>query len=99
MRRTFNGLKKMIVGKGVINNRMSSLLMQKLEKGGILSHFVEELSERETLVKKVSIIPLEVIIRNIAAGSFSKRYGVDEHFGSNVQLSNYHIKMMNSATH
>lgn len=77
----FNGLKKgTIVGKGVINNRMSNLLMQKLEKAGIPTHFVEELSERETLVKKVSIIPLEVIIRNIAAGSFSKRYGVDEGF-------------------
>lgn len=77
----FNGLKKgTIVGKGVINNRMSNLLMQKLEKTGIPTHFVEELSERETLVKKVSIIPLEVIIRNIAAGSFSKRYGVDEGF-------------------
>ena len=77
----FNGLKKgTILGKGVINNRMSNLLMQKLEKAGIPTHFVEELSERETLVKKVSIIPLEVIIRNIAAGSFSKRYGVDEGF-------------------
>lgn len=77
----FNGLKKgTIVGKGVINNRMSNLLMQKLEKAGIPTHFVEELSESETLVKKVSIIPLEVIIRNIAAGSFSKRYGVDEGF-------------------
>ena len=77
----FNGLKKgTIVGKGVINNRMSNLLMQRLEKNGIPTHFVEELSDRETLVKKVSIIPLEVIIRNIAAGSFSKRYGVDEGF-------------------
>ena len=75
----FNGLKKgTIVGKGVINNRMSNLLMQRLEKAGIPTHFVEELSHRETLVKKVSIVPLEVIIRNIAAGSFSKRYGVDE---------------------
>ena len=77
----FNGLKKgMIAGKGVINNRMSNLLMQRLEKSGIPTHFVEELSDRETLVKKVSIVPLEVIIRNIAAGSFSKRYGVDEGF-------------------
>ena len=75
----FNGLKKgTIAGKGVINNKMSNLLMQKLEKSGIPTHFVEELSERDTLVKKVSIVPLEVIIRNIAAGSFSKRYGVDE---------------------
>ena len=75
----FNGLKKgTISGKGVINNRMSNLLMQKLEKAGIPTHFVEELSERETLVKKVDIVPLEVIIRSIAAGSFSKRYGVEE---------------------
>ena len=77
----FNGLKKgTIVGKGVINNRMSNLLMQRLEKSGIPTHFVEELSDRETLVKKVSIVPVEVIVRNIAAGSFSKRYGVEEGF-------------------
>ena len=75
----FNGLKKgTIRGKGVINNQMSNRLMQKLAKAGIPTHFVEELSERETLVKKVSIVPLEVIVRNIAAGSFSKRYGVEE---------------------
>lgn len=77
----FNGLKKgTIPGKGVINNRMSNLLMQRLEKAGIPTHFVRQLSDRETLVKRVSIIPLEVIIRNIAAGSFSERYGVDEGF-------------------
>ncbi len=75
----FNGLKKgTIAGKGVINNRMSNLLMQRLERAGIPTHYVAELSDRETLVKKVSIIPLEVIVRNIAAGSFSKRYGVEE---------------------
>ena len=75
----FNGLKKgTIVGKGVINNRMSNLLMQGIEKSGIPTHFVKELNDRDTLVKKVSIVPLEVIIRNIAAGSFSKRYGVEE---------------------
>ena len=76
----FNGLKKgTITGKGVINNKMSNLLMAKLEKeAGIPTHFVEELSDRETVVKKVSIVPLEVIIRNIAAGSFSKNYGVEE---------------------
>ena len=75
----FNGLKKgPIVGKGVINNRMSNLLMQMLEKAGVPTHFVEELNDRETVVKKVSIVPLEVIIRNIAAGSFSKRFGVPE---------------------
>lgn len=77
----FNGLKKgTIVGKGVINNRMSNMLMRRLEKAGIPTHFVEELGDRETLVKKVSIVPLEVIVRNIAAGSFSKRYGVEEGF-------------------
>lgn len=75
----FNGLKKgTIAGKGVINNQMSNLLMQKLEKSGVPTHFVEQLSERETVVKKVSIVPLEVIIRNISAGSFAKRYGVEE---------------------
>ena len=75
----FNGIKKgTIVGRGVINNQMSNFLMQKLEKEGVPTHFVEELSERETLVKKVEIVPLEVIIRNIAAGSFSKNYGVPE---------------------
>ena len=75
----FNGLKKgTISGKGVINNRMSNMLMQMLEKNGVPTHFVEELSERDTVVKKVSIVPLEVIIRNISAGSFSKRYGVEE---------------------
>ena len=75
----FNGLKKgTIAGKGVINNQMSNRLMAKLERSGIPTHFVKELSQRETLVKKVSIVPLEVIVRNIAAGSFSKRYGVEE---------------------
>ena len=75
----FNGLKKgTITGKGEINNRMSNLLMQMLEKSGIPTHFIKELSPRETLVKKVRILPLEVIVRNIAAGSFSKRYGVEE---------------------
>ena len=75
----FNGLKKVtIAGKGVINNRMSNRLMQMLEKSGIPTHFVRELSDRETLVRKVTIVPLEVIVRNIAAGSFSKRYGVEE---------------------
>jgi len=75
----FNGLKRgTIAGKGVINNKMSNMLMQMLEKAGVPTHFVEELNDRETLVKKVSIVPLEVIIRNISAGSFSKRYGVEE---------------------
>ena len=75
----FNGLKKgTITGKGVINNQMSNRLMARLEKAGIPTHFVRELSERETLVKKVNIVPLEVIIRNISAGSFAKHYGVEE---------------------
>ena len=75
----FNGLKKgSISGKGIINNKMSNLLMQMLEKKGIPTHFVRELNDRETLVKRVKILPLEVIIRNISAGSFSKRYGVEE---------------------
>lgn len=75
----FNGLKKgTIAGKGVINNRMSNLLMQLLEKAGVPTHYVKELNERETLVKRVSIVPLEVIIRNYSAGSFAKRYGVEE---------------------
>lgn len=75
----FNGLKKgTIVGKGSINNHMSNLLMAVLEDRGIPTHLIEELSERETLVKKVSIVPLEVIIRNATAGSVSKRYGVEE---------------------
>lgn len=75
----FNGLKKgTIVGKGVVNNRMSNMLMQLLEKHGVPTHFVEELSERDTLVKKVKIVPLEVIVRNVSAGSFAKRYGVEE---------------------
>ena len=62
----------------MINNRMTNLLMQMLEKAGVKTHFVEELSDRETLVRKVSIVPLEVIVRNVSAGSFSKRYGVEE---------------------
>ena len=75
----FNGLKKgTIAGKGVINNRMSNALMKRLEAAGIPTHFVEELNERETLVKRVRIVPLEVIVRNVSAGSFSKRYGVEE---------------------
>ena len=75
----FNGLKKgTIAGKGVINNRVTNYMMQMLEKNGVPTHFVEEISNSETVVKKVQIVPLEVIIRNISAGSFSKRYGVDE---------------------
>jgi len=75
----FNGEKKgTISGKGVINNRMTNYMFKMLEKEGVPTHLVEEISERETIVKKVSIVPLEVIIRNVAAGSFSKRMGVEE---------------------
>ena len=75
----FNGEKRgTIVGKGVINNQMSNRLMRRLEQAGVPTPFVEELSERETLVRRVEIVPLEVIVRNRSAGSFSKRYGVEE---------------------
>ncbi len=75
----FNGLKKgTISGKGAINNRVTNYMMQLLEKEGVPTHFIEEIDERKTLVKKVSIVPLEVIIRNISAGSFAKNYGVEE---------------------
>ena len=74
-----DGLKKgTITGKGVINNKMSNYRCRLLEKHGVPTHYVEELNDRETVVKKVSIVPLEVIIRNISAGSFAKRYGVEE---------------------
>ena len=75
----FNGEKKgTIVGKGAINNRMSNHIFKMIEKEGVPTHLVEELSDRETAVKKVEIVPLEVIVRNVAAGSFSKRMGVEE---------------------
>src|SRR4051812_48754412 len=75
----FNGEKKSeIVGKGALNNQITSLLFKKLKEENIPSHFIEKISETEQLVKKVSIIPLEVVIRNTAAGSFSKRLGVEE---------------------
>ena len=75
----FDGTKKgTIVGKGAINNRMTNVLMQKLENNGIPTHFVEQLNDRETLVKRVRIVPLEVIVRNISAGHFASRYGVKE---------------------
>ena len=75
----FNGEKRgTIAGKGVINNRVTNHLMTLLEEQGVPTHFVRELSDRETLVKKVTIVPLEVIVRNISAGSFAKRYGVEE---------------------
>ena len=74
-----DGLKKgTIAGKGVVNNKMSDFLFSLLEKHGVPTHFVKELNDREALVKKVSIVPLEVIVRNVSAGSFAKRYGVEE---------------------
>lgn len=75
----FNGLKKgTIVGKGVINNRMSNHVFRLLEKEGVPTHYIEELSDRETSVKKVDIVPLEVIVRNVSAGSFAKKMGMEE---------------------
>ncbi|HHU05428.1 MAG TPA: phosphoribosylaminoimidazolesuccinocarboxamide synthase [Clostridiales bacterium] len=110
----FNGLKKgSIVGKGVVNNRLTNHFMRLLDKEGIPTHFVEELSERETLVKRVTIIPLEVIVRNIAAGSLAKRLGLEEgHVMSrpvieycykddslgDPMVNDYHILAMNIAT-
>lgn len=110
----FNGLKKgTILGKGVINNRVTNHLMKMLEENGVPTHLVKELSERETLVKKVSIIPLEVIVRNIAAGSLAKRLGLNEgtKLGRTVleycyknddlgdpMVNEYHILAMNYAT-
>lgn len=77
----FNGVKKgTIVGKGVVNNRMTNHIFRMLEEKGIPTHFIEELSDRETAVKKVEIVPLEVIVRNVAAGSFSKKLGIEEGF-------------------
>ena len=110
----FNGLKKgTIMGKGVINNRVTNHLMKMLEKNGIPTHFVEEISERETIVKKVTIIPIEVIVRNIAAGSLSKRLGIaegtklastvleycykDDELGDPM-INEYHIAAMGLAT-
>ena len=93
-----DGAKKgTIVGKGVINNKMSNFMMQKLEKAGVPTHFVEQLSDRETVVKKVSIVPLEVIIRNISAGSFSKRYGVPE--GTELKISTIEFSYKNDDLH
>jgi len=110
----FNGLKKgTILGKGAINNRVTNHLMRLLEKNGVPTHLVEELNDRETLVKKVTIVPLEVIVRNIAAGSLSKRLGIPEgvKLGSTVleycykdddlgdpMVNDYHILAMGWAT-
>lgn len=110
----FNGKKKgTIVGKGVVNNRMSNFMFKMLEENGIYTHYVEELNDRDTVVKKVEIVPLEVIVRNRAAGSFSKKYGVPE--GSDLAspilefdyksdplddplVNNYHILALGLAT-
>ncbi len=74
-----NGAKKgTIRGKGVVNNRVTNRMMHMLSEKGIPTHYVKELSERETLVKKVEIVPLEVIVRNVAAGSLAKRLGLEE---------------------
>lgn len=89
----FNGLKKgSISGKGVINNKMSNIIFQYLEQNGIETHFLEELNDRETLVKKVTIVPLEVIVRNIAAGSFCQKYGVDEGSALNNSILEFSYK-------
>ncbi len=110
----FNGKKKgTIVGKGVVNNRMSNFMFKMLEENGINTHFVEEINDRDAVVKKVDIVPLEVIVRNRAAGSFSKKYGVPE--GSDLAspilefdykcdalddplVNNYHILALGLAT-
>ena len=77
----FNGEKKgTILGKGVVNNRMTNYIFKILERKGVPTHYIQELSDRETVVKKVEIVPLEVIVRNIAAGSFSKKLGIEEGF-------------------
>ncbi|MHB1153446.1 MAG: phosphoribosylaminoimidazolesuccinocarboxamide synthase [Eubacteriales bacterium] len=110
----FNGLKKgTIAGKGVINNKITNHLMKLLEKNNIPTHFVEEISERETIVKKVTIIPLEVIVRNITAGSLAKRLGLDEGIKlaktvleysykddalGDPMINEYHIYALNLAT-
>lgn len=110
----FNGIKKgTIIGKGVVNNKVSNHLFQLLESKGIPTHYEKELSDRQTLVKKVQIVPIEVIVRNIAAGSLSKRLGLAE--GTKListvleycyknddlgdpMINDYHIKAMDLAT-
>lgn len=89
----FNGMKKgTIQGKGAINNRMTNFLMQMLEEKGIPTHFVHEIDERNTVVKSVSIVPLEVIVRNITAGSLAKRLGLDEGIKLNSSVLEYCYK-------
>ena len=92
----FNGEKKgQIDSKGVLNNKISSRLFKLLEKNGVKSHFVHELSEREMLCRKVTIIPLEVIVRNVAAGSFSKRLGVEE--GTELETTVFELSYKDDA--
>lgn len=92
----FNGEKKgSFEGKGIINNKMANLMFKLLERDSINTHFVEELNDRETLVKKVNIIPLEVIIRNVAAGSFTKRYGIKE--GTNLKCPTIEFSYKNDS--
>ena len=89
----FNGEKKgTIEAKGIVNNRMSNYLMKKLEAEGVPTHLVEELNERETVVKKVTIVPLEIIVRNIAAGSLAKRLGLEEGTKLNKTVLEYCYK-------
>lgn len=89
----FNGLKKgSILGKGAINNKMTNFLFQKLEEKGIPTHFIEEVDDRRTIVKKVEIIPLEVILRNKVAGSFAKRMGLEEGMEINSPILEFSYK-------
>lgn len=110
----FNGVKKgTIAAKGVVNNKLSNHLMQVLETKGVPTHFIKELNDRETVVKKVDIVAIEVIVRNIAAGSLSKRLGLEEGTKLNTtvleycyknddlgdpMINNYHIKALGLAT-
>ena len=95
----FNGLKKgTIAGKGVINNQMTNRFMARLEKAGVPTHFVEELSQRETVVKKVSIVPLEVIIRNLSAGSFAIEFSYKNDDLGDPLLNEYHALALKLAT-
>lgn len=91
----FNGLKKgSILNKGIVNNKMTNIIFKYLADNGVENHLIKELSDRETLVKKVEIIPLEVIIRNVAAGSFLRNLELKKEHLYLIQLLNFHIKMM-----
>jgi phosphoribosylaminoimidazole-succinocarboxamide synthase len=89
----FNGVKKAeITGKGRLNNEITSLLFLKLKEQGIDSHFIERISETEQLVKKVTIIPLETVVRNVAAGSLSKRLGIEEGKELSTPIIEFYLK-------